>query len=49
MMGGHGVSPKPCSEVIYTFRKREGVIDNLEQCAQFEKYSMIMSGSKAVR
>jgi len=35
MTGGHGVSLKPCSEVNYAFRKREGVI---ERCAQFEKY-----------
>jgi len=25
MMGGHGVSQKPCSEVNYAFRKRKGV------------------------
>jgi len=38
MTGGHGVSLKPCSEVNYAFRKRDGAIDNLEHCAQFEKY-----------
>ena len=47
MTGGHGVSLKPCSEVNYAFRKRKGVIDDLEQCAPFEKYSMIASGWKA--
>ena len=35
MTGEHGVSLKPCSEVNYAFRKREGVIENLERCAQF--------------
>ena len=47
MTGGHGVSQKPCSEVNYAFRKRKGVIDDLQQCAQFEKYSTIASGWKA--
>jgi len=47
MTGRHGVSLKACSEVNYAFRKREGVIDNFERCAQFEKYSMITSGWKA--
>ena len=47
MMGGHGVSLKPCSQVNYAFRKREGAIGNLEHCAQFEKYSMTTSGWKA--
>jgi len=43
MMGGHGMSLQPCSEVKYAFRKREGVIDNLEHCGQFEKYSTIIA------
>ena len=47
MTGEHAVSLKPCSEVNYDFWKRGGVIDNLEDCAQFEKYSTIMSGWKA--
>ena len=41
------MSLKPCSELNYVFRKREGVIDNLEPCAQFMKYSTITSGLKA--
>jgi len=43
MTGGHGVSLKPCFEVNYAFRKRKGVIEDLERCAQLEKYSTIMS------
>ena len=41
------MSLKPCSELSYVFRKREGVVDNLEPCAQFKKYSTITSSWKA--
>ena len=40
------MSLKPCSELNYVIRKR-GVIDHLEPCAQFKKYSTITSGWKA--
>jgi len=39
-----GKTLSACSEVNYAFRKRESIIDSLVHCAQFEKYSMIMSG-----